>query len=446
VSAAEKTPAPAIAHAPGSAFLRLPVLDSLIEMASGGVKPLKGIGVVCVQHLLETTGSLLEALVRLGVQAEHIFVLGKLYSNCPEVQTRLRSIGVRVMESRAPKRWGGYHQHLHDEAVQMWHQFIPIANAGSLRRVIVLDDGGHGVTAMPVSFARHTEVIGIEQTMSGTFWEQFNKRTMPVIDVASSAAKTFIEPPLISEAIMKKLTSRIAPAISERICGVAGLGNVGAAVAHGLLAAGHSVYAFDRSSRQRNKVGLQGVTLCVTLQELFERCNVIFGCTGRDILSGEDWWRTLEGRRVLISCSSNDTEFSSALATMNDSVSPNSANALNDLTIPLRGGELTLLRAGYPCNFDGTPESVPRNHIQMTRGLLLGGVLQAAAYEFGKAGKSRSKMLSPEMQQFVVETWLTLQPECRRFYEDDVRLMFKDLSIIAARSGGQLDRPKRSGG
>jgi hypothetical protein len=118
-SAVETVHPPTTTRVPECVFPRLPVLDRLIDKFAGGGRPFEGVGVVCVQHLLETTGSLLEALIRLGVQPEHIFVLGKLYSNCPEVQTRLRSIGVRVMDSRVPGQWGGYHVHLHDEAVQM---------------------------------------------------------------------------------------------------------------------------------------------------------------------------------------------------------------------------------------------------------------------------------------------------------------------------------------
>jgi hypothetical protein len=288
------------------------------------------------------------------------------------------------------------------------------------------------VTSIPASFSRRTEVIGIEQTMSGTYWEQFRGRTMPVIDVASSAAKKFVEAPLVSEAIMRKLTSRSEPLTGDQIYGVAGLGNVGMAVARALRAYGHSIYAFDPRPQEMG-ARPQGVNVCSTLRELFERSNYIFGCTGRDILASEPWWTTLEGRKVLVSCSSNDTEFSTVLATLNES--PNDSGALSDLTVKLTKGELVLLRAGYPYNFDGTSESVPLQNIQMTRGLLLGGVLQAVSYEFKNADKSRSKMLSPELQKFVVDSWLRLQPECGSFYSEDVRDIFQDVSSIAANSG-----------
>ena len=98
-------------------------------------------------------------------------------------------------------------------------------------------------------------------------------------------------------------------------------------------------------------------------------------------MAGQDWWPKLIGEKVLISCSSQDLEFRSALLSLNDgNHGPVSQRQLTcEVTVPLSEGKLRILRGGFPVNFDGSRESVPAADIQMTRGLLLGAILQAAS-------------------------------------------------------------------
>ena len=61
-------------------FPVLPLLDMVHSEFWDGVRPLDGVGLFCVQHLLETTGSLFEKLAQLGLSAEQTFIMGKVYS------------------------------------------------------------------------------------------------------------------------------------------------------------------------------------------------------------------------------------------------------------------------------------------------------------------------------------------------------------------------------
>jgi hypothetical protein len=95
------------------------------------------------------------------------------------------------------------------------------------------------------------------------------------------------------------------------------------------------------------------------------------------------------------------------------------------------------MRGGFPVNFDGSSESVPAADIQMTRGLLLGAILQATALiESGQTNPERV-MLLPEVQQLVVREWIQIRTSRRKSFEPWLLNSFlqDDLSWIAANSG-----------
>jgi len=67
-------------------------------------------------------------------------------------------------------------------------------------KIIVLGYGGFALKNVPEDILQKYEVFGIEQTTSGIRLQNTFKK-FPVIPVASSAAKTIIEPPIVSEAV-----------------------------------------------------------------------------------------------------------------------------------------------------------------------------------------------------------------------------------------------------
>ena len=76
-------------------FPRLPVLARLQAALTVDNSRLRRTSLVCLQHLLETTGSLFEALIASGLPAQHIHVMGKTYSNSPQVVQALGEVGVQ---------------------------------------------------------------------------------------------------------------------------------------------------------------------------------------------------------------------------------------------------------------------------------------------------------------------------------------------------------------
>jgi hypothetical protein len=98
---------PAPWHSP-TLFAPLPLLDRIASQVPGPQASLNGVTLVCVQHLLETSGSLIQTLVSLGLNPSNLHVLGKAYSSNSSVEERLRSLGAHVVEAGRQLRWGEY--------------------------------------------------------------------------------------------------------------------------------------------------------------------------------------------------------------------------------------------------------------------------------------------------------------------------------------------------
>jgi hypothetical protein len=66
----------------GNIFPALPILNEIVHCSKTSLfQPLSDVAFIVIQHMLESTGSLIEALLGLGVCPENIYALGKYYSN-----------------------------------------------------------------------------------------------------------------------------------------------------------------------------------------------------------------------------------------------------------------------------------------------------------------------------------------------------------------------------
>lgn len=418
-------------------FPRLPVLDSVERRFGQGPRSLQGFAVIGIQHLLETTGSLLESIIRLGVRAEDIYLGGKLYSTCEPVAAGIRALGINLPDPAPVPHWGGFAAHLEMLAESLWLRLLA-SGRGDIRRVLILDDGGFALkTAARMgrpSVAGMAGMAGIEQTTSGINSLLDTPPPFPVVDVATSAAKTLLESPLIERAVLRRVNGLNLQNRAKRVWGIAGMGNIGRALAAGLLSGGEAVCAFD-VDQQAEFPG--GIVRCRTMRDLFTESDVILGCAGEDLLLGKTWWQETSGEKILASCSSHDVEFRTILTAFAQTHSGLVSDPLATLTIKTRNGSIRLLRGGCPVNFDGSNESVPAAEIQLTRGLLLGGLLQAAKQlQEPSPSQFQRLMLSIDVQSHVAREWQRfLAPAMRP--RPAITAQFADERRIAALSGGQ---------
>ena len=170
---------------------------------------------------------------------------------------------------------------------------------------------------------------------------------------------------------------------------------------------GRKLLIFDLNKKVMDGFEARGsVIRARDLAEAFEQSEVIFGCTGTDLT--KDIVDKLAGikngkTRYLVSCTSFDIEFASLLkrSKLTPNLSPFDLAQYDNL----KGTFFLIPQAGFPITFDRAPASAPIEQMQMTRGLLLAGLLQAASLS---ANEHRPKGLVPldtPMQIAVVKTW-----------------------------------------
>jgi S-adenosylhomocysteine hydrolase len=414
-------------------FETAPLVEMLVQAHSQGRLPLEDVAIVSVQHLLETTGTLFEALVALGLKPENTFITGKIYSTNSTVAQRLQRLGFHLQSSGLPTNRGHYKATLDHDVARMWSEAHAHISARAIRKVLVLDDGGCALSNIPQSILADVPAVGVEQTMSGISLQAAGQVTIPVVEVATSAAKRLIEPILIQKAVFRRLSRVLASRGSDQRYGVIGYGNIGKAVIDALLALKRKVSIFDSSDSAREAAQALGIPVFAKLQPLLDNSDVIFGCTGADVFAVDTCWKTLSGCKTLASCSSLDTEFRSILASFNSNTSIDCSSVLRDITLELPKGRLEILAGGFPINFDQSPESVPLGEIQLTRALLLAGLLQAAALDESYSG-FREIPLSAGPQQFIVSNWLSLKEECRNWYSTETLSVFDSEHLVQKHS------------
>jgi hypothetical protein len=113
--------------------------------------------------------------------------------------------------------------------------------------------------------------------------------------------------------------------------------------------------------------------------------------------------------RYLISCSSNDIEFASLLQQNKTKLIPSIMPF--DLAIyqKYQGTAWLIPQAGFPITFDRAPCAAPIELMQLTRGLLLAGLLQAADAAQNRSTKNKAAgsivPLDAQRQIAVVNAW-----------------------------------------
>ncbi len=404
----------------------LPLLETLCARIGAG-KPLANVRIVGIQHLLETTGSLVKALIRLGVAPNDVFLAGKAYSSNPDVANELTRLGIHVLEPTGTWGWGEFHRQLESSARDLWRAVFSDGYSGE---VVVLDDGGFTLATAP-PFSGRNRIAGVEQTTSGTLNASSAGLRCPTVDVAHSAAKKILESPLIEAAVSRRIRYMDGAFPPGLTWGVVGTGNVGTAILDGLKRKNRRVLAYDVD---RSGSRMADVVFCRDLRELFEEADVILGCAGQDILAGQTWWKTLSGEKILVSCSSNDVEFRTLLRALREGPAGTPADLLGNVVIPSESGRFTVLRGGCPINFDGTRESVPAEDIQITRALLLIGVLQAREILARRERQAPVFLpLAPQLQSFAAVEWIRLR---QKSYPNLGRLesIFQDPEQVAVLS------------
>jgi S-adenosylhomocysteine hydrolase len=410
----------------------LPVLNAIVNaLKNEAVCPFGDILFVCVQHLLDTTLSLLEAMVQLGSQPSNIHIMGKLYSSSQEVIDKIIVLGYQYHYSSQQKELATFKECFKRDMSRMWEEVCIELHHRQIKQIIILDDGGMCITSIPAELTQKYRVIGVEQTSSGLAHIARYQPCFPIIEVSSSAAKQVIESHMIADTVEYKLIP-VLPFLKMKpaICAVIGLGAIGRAITQKLISLGYSVVVYDKVFNKGLHV--PGVEQLNNIGDAVMVADYIFGCTGEDISEGIDFSRVTKDK-IFISYSSQDIEFCSLLNLIQSVVGSDVVEIMGTIKYKLPNKALiTVLNGGFPINFDRTSKSVGAHNIQLTRGLLLCGLVQAALSAF--EDKFNSYMLHPQMQNYVVMNWL--MAVSNKIIDSTTIDLFRDLEWIKQNSGG----------
>jgi S-adenosylhomocysteine hydrolase len=480
--------------------VRLPVLDRMLENAKAKNIKLDNYIIVCGQHHLNTTTSIIDFFLKLNAAPENIFIVGKSYSNNKEVIDWLKKT-VRHTETSEQEEYGLFIEAYKDDIRHMWTDVMARISALQAKKtaidgVIILDDGGHVLAATPSKKlrAQGVNIVAIEQTTSGI--DATKTKRFPIIMVASSAVKNQVEPQMVADVIGGRVEACVNNILSEKfiipqpspnaemtlkkvaqltsiqeqfknlcenknniVFGIVGFGFIGKAVMKQLIGMGYRKFIVmdkDQANREaalpyQTSADMHVITV-EKLENLIGNAHIIIGCTGVDITQDKvEAFKALSSPKILFSCSSKDVEFLSLLKYIESSDERrnlNSAHALNVLDdITFKNGfqsPILILRGGFPINFDNSPISVKECDIELIRGLKVQAVLQAKEMiEKNKetAVAVQNYMLDPERQQQTMDLWIQLKrPSKKEYYERFIGKFTRE--FIIENSGGKEFCPR----
>lgn len=341
------------------------------------------------QHLLAPQLAMFSSFFGAGLKPENCLIAGKNYSTNADVVAELRRARCVVApfsDQFDPlisfDKW-------FTPRLAAWVKEILIErNLGLIRRIIVLDDGGHMHEAVNSFLGHDPRIAGVEQTSSGKarierLKIRFN-RHMVATSVYKQRDEAYFIGALGADRIMSQIARRGAP--SSRIL-VLGLGTIGRNTALRLyLNHGMEVRVADPGYRDPSrKLWTERANQMFEARGVFleygeamtslEDYDVIIGASGSQVLSARQVHERLHPRALLISMSSGDgefpaTEFRKRYHTVH-----------SDCVMEHR----CLANAGFPITFRGAMHEIHPLQIELTMALLQASVMDLSTHEDGRS-------------------------------------------------------------
>ncbi|MBI5470493.1 hypothetical protein HY968_04230 [Candidatus Kaiserbacteria bacterium] len=338
---------------------QMPLLDKAVELFPN--TDLSGFSLVSCHHILRTNVPVLQKLFEKGLKPENAFVLGKPYSTEKSALEEYKKLGVHVSAASvtfdSTDRFDSFFGKAGEVFVRQALQDAPAD-----RKLLVWDDGG--ILLRPLAGeSQGREVRAVEHTSSGHNALQNINLPFPVVNMARSKTKLELESPFIVEDVLGKFAAylRAHPSKKVRKILVVGGGAIGANFKKDLTIDGYNVTTFDTIAEKSDHEHLE---------QIIGDFDAIIGTTGSEVLSA-DKINLLKHDAVVFSASSSDREFD-ALGWR--SLSNVSVAEHSDIEVAGR----VLLNNGFPLNFNGSPDTIPPQAIQLTRALSLASMFLAA--------------------------------------------------------------------
>lgn len=344
----------------------------------------------------------------------------KHYSRCEDVVNEFKALGVNYRSGSRQISLGGFSVSALRDANWVWKDIFQEIREKDIEEILILDHGGAVLPFIPAELIEKYNVIGVEKTAGGLV--KLAKRgalPFPIITIANCAIKKYVEPSFIAEAVFSKLMPLLNEMKeSKGICGVVGYGAIGQAITEKLLSYGFQVIIYDSSPEQLAAISHNNLNKTTDIKAVFSNADYIYGCTGTDITEeATELFRCGSRKKTLINCASGDYEFATLLHELfpPTNLKHQSLNPLDDLMYQNKiGGNIRIVRGGFPINFDLSGLSVANKDIDVTRSLGLGGIMQAIMFFHDSRIMDKSAgcyILDPEIQAYIMEKYLETNPD-----------------------------------
>ncbi len=342
----------------------LPLVKFILDQSKNNFC-LNKVKIIGVQHILDTTVSMLASLIHYGLDPKNVHLIGKCYSTSTYSFRKLVDMNVNVSYASFD-----YNSHepfdvrFEKNVNSLVEKFI-----GSLEGdedtdlIIVLDDGGKCLKFFNNIYTGKIPIIGIEQTTDGINTVKSERINFPVISVARHPLKLKYESPMIAEAVAERSLTHIQTLnLDKSNCLIIGGGAIGKSVYRKLISEFQTVDIFDANKNFSTLFNS-------SLEDILPNYDCIIGCTGKTILT-KNLLNHLKPNVILISASSSDREF--------DAVSIRKSSKLNhNCHTNNKINQITLVNSGFPVNFDGAEENIDPHLIQFTIALMTASIIQA---------------------------------------------------------------------
>jgi hypothetical protein len=425
----------------------LPAIDDLLGRFGSVALDYDTVQVIACQHLLGSTVRQIELLQQVIPGAEFLEISGKPYSVNRAASSALAQAGFNLNNASLVLPEGSSHllgsfASYHKQVVQASIERVLDRLRSVDGPLIVIDDGGALTDAIGRALVDHQirrPVVAIEQTTHGLYgvrpllsdkWLQ--RHGFAIVNVAQSYTKLYQESALVAESVVYEMLSwlKMVPDQPSRLrsIGILGFGAVGDHIRRVLRRAelkqrleesglSQNLLVFDRSRSKSALAESQGIPTARSAAQLAQESDIIIGATG-GVSVNRDTAGHLRSGTILVSASSGDLEFRG----LNDwSLSRIPLLPESDVTSPFErahgliraefddGRLVHVVNSGFPVNFDGSADPIAVNKIQLTRALMVGGVLQGLGARDLKTpralGTSGEHYLADEIDEYLSK-WL----------------------------------------
>ncbi|NGX56756.1 MAG: hypothetical protein K1060chlam5_01002 [Candidatus Anoxychlamydiales bacterium] len=328
---------------------------------------LKDCYIIGVQHILPSTFLMFNALFKKGLKKENLSLLGKSYSTDLKTFHNMKKEEIDVCKTSLNfNSHEAYDITYNKKIVQFLEKRKHIFKSSKYKKIIILDDGGKLLEALPNHISDFSNIVAMEQTSSGYNILKEKKINIPIINMARSKGKLAFETKRVIDNAIKKIFYQLST-LKLKVSNILILGNgdIGATL-YDSLKNKYSTIKYDKIKERSDINPLE-------LINVLKKADLIIGCSGNTSLP-KKLHKHLKKGVVLASLSSSDREFDAVHFRKKTKKTTNPWETL-------KCDDIYLLNCGFPISFDNQ-NADDSYFFQYIRALIMSSIYQGIKSDF----------------------------------------------------------------